>query len=91
MGLLQDLLSGTRFDQKATVDRRVQAAGLDAYGRPIAPNVQPSTVAATAQPQLRSNNPDDMIRELRRQRELQARVEAAQALQNSGGQVMPRY
>lgn len=81
LSLIDQLLSGTRFDNKDIIKRRMGTSGVDAYGRPL------SAPSAPVQTAPRSNDPENMIRELRRQRQLQQEMEAAQALQRSGGQV----
>lgn len=79
MGLLDILLQGTRFDQKNTLDNRMQGAG-------VAPQAQPQP-----QPQLPTgNDPESMIRRLRMQRQMEKQAEAAQYMQAMGGQVLPR-
>lgn len=84
MGLLDILLNGTRFDQRANLDKRIQAQpGLQ--GQPAA---QPVPQGGNGGYQ----SPDDMIRELRRKRELAQQGLAMQALQQQNGQVLPpRY
>ena len=81
-GLIDMLLAKTRFDQKNTLDNRMQQGGVPQPGVPVAPIVPPTQSAG--------GSVADQIRQRRAARAAERAAEEAAYLRSMGGGVMPK-